>query len=304
MVETVTTLTVALLVLGAATGTPHAALGADATGAVDGGGAAANATAGNATANESASIGPGARFAGAIGVQGATLSGDLESRAFQHRLERAESEDAKAGVVAERAEQSEQRLADLRAELDDLRAARANGSISYGAYAARTARIHARLNAVQRVANDTETAARGLPDEALARHGVNVSAVETLRERAANASGPEVANIARGIGGGEPDRFENRTARPFSDAENASDRAANATGRDRSDTGADATNRTVGANVTERLTDPADGTNASTSDAWTTTPGAHATTGARDPTTTEHGDGPTTTAVPTTARWD
>ncbi|MFB6096165.1 MAG: hypothetical protein ABEJ74_02100 [Haloferacaceae archaeon] len=161
----------------------------------------ADTAAADAAENGSADVSPGAHLSGAVGVQGSELRGDVESRRFGIRVARADSPDAKAQVLAEQVEENRRQVDQLQQRLDELKQARENGSIGPGEYAVRAAEIHAELNNVQHMSNQSAAVARGLPEETLRANGVNVTAIERLRERAANASGPEVAGIARTIAG-------------------------------------------------------------------------------------------------------
>jgi hypothetical protein len=156
---------------------------------------------GAAAGSAEADVQPGEQFAGAVAVQGAELDGEVEQRTFETKLERANGSRAKAGVVAGEAAALDERLAELRERKQRLDAARENGSISEGRYRAEVAGLAARIAALERRSNRTATVARGLPAEALEAKGVNVSAIERLRGNAANLTGPEVAEIARSIGG-------------------------------------------------------------------------------------------------------
>ncbi|WP_152041765.1 hypothetical protein [Salinigranum salinum] len=172
--------------------------------------------------NESgrAETAPGTRLAGAIGVQGAEIGGELESRSLAHQLNRSASNDSKAAVVARQANQSERRLAALRAESTRLEAARENGTISENEYRVRTAQLSARITTVRRVTDRTTAAATALPDEALRRNGVDVTTLRSLRTRANELGGARMSAVAREVvgptadAGFGPDRAGNRTRGP------------------------------------------------------------------------------------------
>ncbi len=163
---------------------------------------------------------PGAKFAGVVGVQGAEVEGEVADRALDERLSRADSNTSKAAVIATEQERLSEKLDRLERREERLRAARANGSVSEGAYRAQMAELAAESRALERRANRTATVARGLPTEVLRDRGINVSAIERLRTNAADLSGGDTAAIAReiageGVGselGGPPARAENETA--------------------------------------------------------------------------------------------
>lgn len=162
--------------------------------------AAAQESASETAANET-NVSAGEQLSGVVGVQEAEIAGEIEQRSFGVRVAAAASDGSKAAVVNETVGDLEARLAALEDRKERLRAARENGSMSYGQYAARMAVLSAETETVRRVANDTERVSEDLPDEVLREHGVNVSAIQTLQRNAANLTGPEVAAVARTIAG-------------------------------------------------------------------------------------------------------
>lgn len=153
----------------------------------------------NQTSNEG--IEPGAQLSGVVGVQEAELDGEVESRAYGIRVAQSNSDDATAAVVADQLNSTEQRLTEIEAEQAELEDARENGSISEGQYQARSATLYAQSQSAQRLASQTNETASGLPAETLEANGVNVTAIRSLQDRAANLTGPEVAAIAQRIAG-------------------------------------------------------------------------------------------------------
>jgi hypothetical protein len=171
---------------------------------------------------------PGTRLAGAVGVHGAELGGEIESRSLDHQLNRSASTDSKAAVLARQTNQSRSRLATLRSELTRLDAAYENGTVSEHEYRVRTAQLSAQAVSVQRVTGRASATAAELPDGALERNGVNVTELRSLRSAAGALTGPERAAVARSVAGPAvgsglgPDRAENRSqgapADPAADA--------------------------------------------------------------------------------------
>jgi len=215
-------LTVALLLVGVAVAVPASGVGTTAaegtpaatstpaaplqqTGATDG-----NETDANETGN--GSVAPGARLAGVLGVQGSEVSGEIESRALEERLDAAQSDRAKARVVATQYDESRERLRQLRERRRQLTEAYENGSIRTGAYHARLAQVTAEIRSLERLTNRTERSAATLPAETLDRQGVNVSAIRALGRDVRNASGPEAAAAARSIAGDRVGRGMARVA--------------------------------------------------------------------------------------------
>ena len=158
-----------------------------------------NAVAANESGN--ASVAPGARLTGIIGVQKAEIDGEVQSRSFEIALNRSDDNASKAATIAGQVTDLEDRLAALRENRSRLDQARENGTISEGEYRARIAEVGARIATMQRLANQTENATRTIPEETLRENGVNVSAIQRLRDDARNLSGQEVAAIARSIAG-------------------------------------------------------------------------------------------------------
>lgn len=153
---------------------------------------------GNETANGTA---PGARLAGVVNVQGAEVEGEVAERSFGLQLAAATSNASKASVLANQTGDLSERVAELRDRKQALRDARANGTISEGRYRAEMARVAAELSTANQLLNRTSNEATELPAAALQNAGVNATDLERLRRAAGNVSGPEMAAIARDIGG-------------------------------------------------------------------------------------------------------
>ncbi|MFB6296703.1 MAG: hypothetical protein ABEH66_07705 [Halobacteriales archaeon] len=155
----------------------------------------------SANASANGSVGPGAMLTGVVGVQRAEIEGEVEVRSFGLRIANATSNASKASVVAEEVQALRDRLADLREEKRALQEARQNGSITTDQYKARLAALNTRVQSTKRLANQTEAATRGIPEDVLREKGVNVTAIRALRANASELAGPEVAAIARQIAG-------------------------------------------------------------------------------------------------------
>jgi hypothetical protein len=172
----------------------------------------------HADENETGETGtdPGAQLSGVVGVGEAEFDGELQSRTFGIRVAQAASDGARAAVVGEQLNDSEKRLQELQQRRETLRNARENGSMSESEYRAKIARLHAETKNVERLANETNETARGLPAESLEERGINATRITMLADRANELSGGETAEIARGIAGqnvGErarPDRAGDR----------------------------------------------------------------------------------------------
>lgn len=158
-------------------------------------------TAQTEASDNSSGVTAGHRLSGVVGVVEAELSGEIDGRAFGIAVARAASNDSKAKVVGETLTQTDQRLEELRSDREALEAAKANGTISNGTYQARMAVLATNIENVKRMTNASAAEADRLPRDVLERNGVNVSAIQRLRQDAQNMTGPEVAAVARSIAG-------------------------------------------------------------------------------------------------------
>ncbi len=155
----------------------------------------------NSSENGNASVAPGERLSGVVGVQQAELEGEIDRRAFGLRVANASADDARADVVKAQFDDIEERFVELEQRKQALDRARENGSISEGRYRAQVTEMAARTETVRDLAGRTENATRGMPADLLESKGINVSSIQQLRQHASNMTGPEVAEIARGITG-------------------------------------------------------------------------------------------------------
>ncbi len=154
-------------------------------------------------ANETIDVSPGERLSGVIGVQSAEISGEVESRAFEVGLNETETDAERAAFVAEQLNRSEQRLAEIEHRQRELRERREAGELSQGAFAARMAETSARAEQIKRETNRSAEVVRDIPEPVRTEQGLDEERLATLRERAGNATGPEVAAIARDIAGND-----------------------------------------------------------------------------------------------------
>lgn len=153
-------------------------------------------------ANEtSADISPGERLNGVLGVQGAEIRTEVDSRTFGLQIARAAGNESRAEVVAQHLATVQERIEALEQRKEALQRARENGSLSEGAYRAQIAEVAAETAGARRLANQSENASQGLPAELLEEKGINATAIQTLKDRASELGGREVAAIARSIAG-------------------------------------------------------------------------------------------------------
>lgn len=118
---------------------------------------------------------------------------EVESGMWNAAYENASNRSA---VVQRRAGDISTRLADLQDRRERLEAAHENGSIGRAEYRARLGRLVGRMAALNRSIAETERQARAT--------GVDTTRIEALRRQAGNASGPEMAAVARSMAGGPP----------------------------------------------------------------------------------------------------
>lgn len=146
-------------------------------------------------------LAPGERLMGVIGIHDAELANEVDERAFGLSVAQAATLEAQADIVAERLTTNEERLNQLEAHLEELQALREAGEIGEGRFQAEVARLEAEREGIERLTNETQSVAEGLPVELLEEKGINASAILDLRERASELGGQEVRDIARSIAG-------------------------------------------------------------------------------------------------------
>lgn len=164
-------------------------------------GVAATGQPATAGTESNASVAPGQQLGAVVDVGQTELENDVDGRAFGLAVAGADTPEAKAAVIKERTDELEARVQGLERRFSELEAARENGSLSEGAYRARATGLAARLTGAAGLANASAAASAGLPADVLAEKGVDVDAIEQLRERASALGGQEIARIARGIAG-------------------------------------------------------------------------------------------------------
>lgn len=242
---------------------------------------------------------PGEQFAGSVSVGEAEVENEVDERAFEHRLNRAANDSQRAAIVAAELDETETRLAELREQRAALQTAFENGEISRQEYRVRTAKLAAELSGVEQIANRSESAAAGIPNETLAANGVDAERIDELRSNASDLRGGEVAEIARNVAGpnagaspGErPPEAGNRSEAGRSEAGGQGDRGgAGEDARAGTETGsrADGVNGTANGDTTATENGTAaSGTESSPSDAGDAGSGSDAGGSGSDGTTTD-----------------
>lgn len=182
--------TVGFMPIGTAAGTSHGGLADHADSH------AAEQT--NTTENETP---PGAKMAGIVGMQRASINGDIEKKEFKIKMNKTENDTEAAGVVSGEVSEVKEQLAELRERKHELQEEHREGNISNAEFRAKMAELHTEKKQLVDRLNESEEEAEGLPEEKLKANGVNVSAIKTLKQNASNMTGQEVSEIARSIAG-------------------------------------------------------------------------------------------------------
>lgn len=113
--------------------------------------------------NETNETTAGARLAGLAGVQGVEVQGSVDLAAYDVRLERAETPEARADVVAAQLRVTNRHLTTLARRVETLTRAREEESIDHGEYVARMAEVGAAVDRVQTVLDRSRRATEALP---------------------------------------------------------------------------------------------------------------------------------------------
>lgn len=152
--------------------------------------------------DSSSDIQPGERMAGVAGIQSAEFGGELTHRAYGLQIAQAATDDsARGAVVAGQLDNIEERMSSLEERKESLQAERDQGNISAGQYRAKMAQLTVEQKTMDRLTNQSGSAAQGLPDHVREAHRINMTAIDTLRDRAHALTGPETAEIAQSIAG-------------------------------------------------------------------------------------------------------
>lgn len=144
---------------------------------------------------------PGEQLSGVVGVGEAELQGEIDQRGFGIQISRAASDGERADRVAERLTDVENRLSNLEQRKSSLDQQRADNEISEGKYRAEIARLAAETETARGLANTSSQAAGQLPADVREQRNINVTAIQTLQDRANKLAGQDVAETARGIAG-------------------------------------------------------------------------------------------------------
>lgn len=172
-----------------------------------------NVTGDNAEANVSLSFGE--EISILVSAQQTEVRNTVENDAFEIAFERNGTQ-----AVEERTEALKNRLERVEERKQELERQRGQGEVSEGRYRAKMAKLNFEAESVNSSANVTLEKAEGL--ERAGEQGVNVDQIRRLKQNASNMTGPEVAEIARGIAG-RPGQAPESSGPPEDIGKNGSD---------------------------------------------------------------------------------
>lgn len=161
----------------------------------------------SAAAEDDGSAEPGARIAGVVGAEGVELRASVERRALDVRLRKANTSTTRATVIAAAVDGLDDRVETLRERKQRLQAARENGTLSEAAYRAKIARLVARIDAVEKLANASAVAARDVAASDRDAEGIDVEHLRDVERSADALTDANVTSIARTVtdgGRGDP----------------------------------------------------------------------------------------------------
>lgn len=127
----------------------------------------------------------GERMAGVVGIERAAVTGTVERARFERAIDAVSTDSARARTIATYLNRSRQRLTALRARARKLDEAQANGSLSAGEYAARTARLGARARNVQLLSVELANASAALPRDLRRQYDIEPVALRSFADEAA-----------------------------------------------------------------------------------------------------------------------
>ncbi|MFB6206878.1 MAG: hypothetical protein ABEJ05_10180 [Haloglomus sp.] len=132
----------------------------------------------------------GAQISSFMQASAAEANGSVQSGMWRAEFN-ATNETARDRLIERRINRIERQLERLQNRMTALERAYENGTLPEVAYTAQASHLVARIDSLQDAINDTEAAAM--------RAGVNTTQLDRLREMAANATGHEVAQVARNL---------------------------------------------------------------------------------------------------------
>ncbi len=153
-----------------------------------------NETADNETEDEMA---PGQQLQAISGAQNAELANDISQRGFGLQIAAADSDEERAEILAERVNETEERLNEIRQQQDNL--SERHGMT--GLYQAQATGLGVQGHGVSAMANQSAAVADNISEDVLEQHNLSVERIQELQVNASELTGSEVSQIARNIAG-------------------------------------------------------------------------------------------------------
>lgn len=151
-------------------------------------------------------ISSGSSLSGALSAHGADLEGSVDRRALEGELARADDEEARAALLADRRIAIERRLEDLQIRRGELRAQRRDGTLSASAYRVRAASLTAELRGLRGLLDTVERESRRLPNPLRETYGLDDGALNRSGARIEATTDREFAATYAAIVGEDPPR--------------------------------------------------------------------------------------------------
>lgn len=143
--------------------------------------------------------GAGVIVASGIATEGQSLDGELERNTFAVAFETASTDRRRGAVIADYHGAATTRLDALEGRMDELEAARANGSLARSIYESRVAVVRTEAARVHRLALRLENASARVEPVALRQAGVSREALHELRTQAGSLAGDGTTGLASGF---------------------------------------------------------------------------------------------------------
>lgn len=146
----------------------------------------------------------GEQISSVMSAQEAEVTSEIERHAFGQAIANADSDEERAEIIANRTEELKSDVDERLSDKEELRSEYKAGNISRAEYVSELAAHGVEAKHVNESVDEINETAGELPEELLEENGVNTTALNTLRNEAANMTGPEVAAVAQTIAGGAP----------------------------------------------------------------------------------------------------
>ncbi len=166
--------------------------------------AAAEDTNSSTNATDLADLSVGERISSIMSAQDAEVTAEFEQHTFGRAIANADSDEERAEIIAQRQAELNSSIEQDLSEKKELREAYKSGNISRAEYVSELSAQSVKAQNINESVESMKNATDGLPTEILKENGINTSALNTLRNEAAEMTGPEVAAVAQTIAGNAP----------------------------------------------------------------------------------------------------